>query len=146
MTQATWTRRVLAPPSDPQPAPRRPASQSEPEGPQRSLCEPTRAATALHLTPAVGDEPHTTVRISRSRPRYTQPRGLSQRASRARPASRQQQKVDKCVVRTRAARRAMLAPWVSIWHRARRKSTFGMVWKVAGSAKCARCAFDSPPI
>ena len=34
----------------------RPASQSEPEGPQRSLCEPTRAATALHLTPAVGDE------------------------------------------------------------------------------------------
>ena len=33
--------------------------------------------------------------------------------------------------------RAMLALWVSIWRRARRKSTFGMAWKVAGSAKCA---------
>jgi len=37
----------------------------------------------------------------------------------------------------------MLALWVSTWRRARRKSTFGMVWKVAGSAKCARCAFES---
>ena len=36
--------------------------------------------------------------------------------------------------------------WVSIWRRARRKSTFGMAWKVAGSAKCATCAFESLPI
>ena len=42
--------------------------------------------------------------------------------------------------------RAMLALWVSIWRRARRKSTFGIAWKVAGSAKCATCAFESPPI
>ena len=71
MAPATGIHGVLAPPGDPQPAPRRPASQSEPEGPQRSLCEPTRAATALDLTPAVGDEPHTTVRISRSRRRWS---------------------------------------------------------------------------
>ena len=42
--------------------------------------------------------------------------------------------------------RAMLALWVSIWRRARRESTFGMAWKVAGSAKCATCAFESLPI
>ena len=39
--------------------------------------------------------------------------------------------------------RAMLALWVSVWRRARRESTFGMAWKVAGSAKCATCAFES---
>ena len=70
MAPATGIHGVLAPPGDPQPAPRRPASQSEPEGPQRSLFEPTRGTTVLHLTTAVGDEPHTTVRISKSRRRW----------------------------------------------------------------------------
>ena len=50
------------------------------------------------------------------------------------------------VVRTRAAREPCFALWVSVWRRARRRSTFGIAWKVAGSAKCARCAFDSPPM
>ena len=35
------------------------------------------------------------------------------------------------------------ALWVNVWRRARRESTFGMAWKVAGSAKCATCAFES---
>ena len=58
-------------PGPPHDSRQRPASQSEPEGPQRSLCEPTRGTTVLHLTPANGNKPHTTVRISTSRPRET---------------------------------------------------------------------------
>ena len=46
-----------------------------------------------------------------------------------------------CRQKERSAR-AKLALWVSIWRRARRESTFGMAWKVAGSAKCAICAFE----
>ena len=146
MTQATWTRRVLAPPGDPQPAPRRPASQSEPEGPQRSLCEPTRAATALDLTPAVGDEPHTTVRISRSRRRWS-PTSMPESKEIARTSCEQTTAESGQMCRqNESSARAMLALWVSIWRRARRKSTFGIAWKVAGSAKCARCAFESPPM
>ena len=143
MAPATGIHGVLAPPGDPQPAPRRPASQSEPEGPQRSLCEPTRAATALHLTPAVGDEPHTTVRISRSRRRWS-PTSMPESKEIARTSCEQTTAESGQMCRqNESSARAMLALWVSIWRRARRKSTFGMAWKVAGSAKCATCAFES---
>ena len=124
----------------------RPASQSEPEGPQRSLCEPTRGATALHLTPASGNEPHTTKRISKSRRRWN-PTTMSESKDIARTTCEQTTAESGQMCRqNESSARAMLALWVSIWRRARRKSTFGIVWKVAGSAKCARCAFDSPPM
>ena len=121
----------------------RPASQSEPEGPQRSLCEPTRGATALHLTPASGNEPHITVSISRSRPRKS-PTSRSESKDIARTTCEQTTAESGQMCRqNESSARAMLALWVSIWRRARRKSTFGMAWKVAGSAKCATCAFES---
>ena len=143
MTQATWTRRVLAPPGDPQPAPRRPASQSEPDGPQRSLCKPTRGTTALHLAAANGDKPHTTVRIATRRPRET-PALMSESKDIARTTCEQTAAESGQMCRqNESSARAMLALWVSIWRRARRKSTFGMAWKVAGSAKCATCVFES---
>ena len=124
----------------------RPASQSEPEGPQRSLCEPTRGATALHLTPASGNEPHTTKRISKSRRRWN-PTTMSESKEIARTSCEQTTAESGQMCRqNESSARAMLALWVSIWRRARRKSTFGIAWKVAGSAKCARCAFDSPPM
>ena len=146
MAPATGIHGVLAPPGDPQPAPRRPASQSEPEGPQRSLCEPTRGATALHLTPAVGDEPHTTVRISRSRRRWS-PASMPESKEIARTSCEQTTAESGQMCRqNESSARAMLALWVSVWRRARRESTFGMAWKVAGSAKCATCAFESLPI
>ena len=71
MTQSTGPHRLMASPDHPHDTRQRPASQREPEGPQRSLCEPTRAATALRLTPASGHKPHITVRISKSRPRWS---------------------------------------------------------------------------
>ena len=146
MAPATGIHGVLAPPGDPQPAPRRPASQREPEGPQRSLFEPTRGTTVLHLTTAVGDEPHTTARISKSRRRWN-PTTMSESKDIARTSCEQTTaESGQSVVSTRAARRAILALWVSIWRRARRKSTFGIAWKVAGSAKCATFAFESLPI
>ena len=143
MAPATGIHGVLAPPGDPQPAPRRPASQSEPEGPQRSLCEPTRAATALRLTPASGHKPHITVRISKSRPRWS-PTSMPESKEIARTSCEQTTAESGQMCRqNESSARAMLALWVSIWRRARRKSTFGMAWKVAGSAKCATCAFES---
>ena len=146
MAPATGIHGVLAPPGDPQPAPRRPASQSEPEGPQRSLCEPTRGTTVLHLTPASGNEPHITKRISRSRRRWN-PTLRSESKDIARTTCEQTTAESGQMCRqNESSARAMLALWVSIWRRARRKSTFGMAWKVAGSAKCARCAFESPPM
>ena len=137
MTQSTGPHRLMASPDHPHDTRQRPASQSEPEGPQRSLCEPTRGATALHLTPASGNEPHTTKRISKSRRRWN-PTTMSESKDIARTSCEQTTaESGQSVVSTRAARRAILALWVSIWRRARRKSTFGMAWKVAGSAKCA---------
>ena len=146
MAPATGIHGVLAPPGDPQPAPRRPASQSEPDGPQRSLCKPTRGTTALHLAAANGDKPHTTVRIATRRPRET-PALMSESKDIARTTCEQTAAESGQMCRqNESSARAMLALWVSVWRRARRESTFGMAWKVAGSAKCATCAFDSPPM
>ena len=146
MTQSTGPHRLMASPDHPHDTRQRPASQREPEGPQRSLCEPTRAATTLHLTPAVGDEPHTTVRISRSRRRWS-PTSMPESKEIARTSCEQTTAESGQMCRqNESSARAMLALWVSIWRRARRKSTFGIAWKVAGSAKCATCAFESLPI
>ena len=110
------------------------------------LCEPTRDATALHLTPASGNEPHTTKRISKSRRRWN-PTTMSESKDIARTTCEQTTAESGQMCRqNESSARAMLALWVSIWRRARRKSTFGIAWKVAGSAKCARCAFESPPM
>ena len=49
----------------------RPVVQDRPRGDRNGTSPTARAATALHLTPASGNEPHITVRISRSRPRYS---------------------------------------------------------------------------
>ena len=126
------------------------AASREPKRAERApalpICEPTRAATALHLTPTSGDEPHTTVRISRSRRRWN-PTTMSESKEIARTTCEQTAAESGQMCRkNESSARAMLALWVSIWRRARRKSTFGMAWKVAGSAKCARCAFESPPM
>jgi len=124
----------------------RPVVQDRPRGDRDGTSPTARAATALHLTPASGNEPHITVRISRSRPRYS-PTSRSESKGIARTTCEQTTAESGQMCRqNESSARAMLALWVSIWRRARRKSTFGMVWKVAGSAKCARCAFDSPPI
>ena len=146
MTQSTGPHRLMASPDHPHDTRQRPASQREPEGPQRSLCEPTRAATALHLTPASGNEPHTTKRISKSRRRWN-PTTMSESKDIARTTCEQTAAESGQMCRqNESSARAMVTQWVSIWRRARRKSTFGIAWKVAGSAKCARCAFDSPPM
>ena len=49
----------------------RPVVQSRPGGDRDGTSANTRATTALRLTPASGNEPHITVRISRSRPRWS---------------------------------------------------------------------------
>ena len=107
----------------------------------RSLYVSQRAA--LHLTPASGNEPHTTKRISKSRRRWN-PTTMSESKDIARTTCEQTAADSGQMCRqNESSARAMLALWVSIWRRARREATFGMTWKVAGSAECATCAFES---
>ena len=110
------------------------------------LCELTRGATALHLMPASVNKPHITVRISKSRSRWS-PTSMPESKEIARTSCEQTTAESGQMCRqNESSARAMLALWESVWRRARRESTFGMAWKVAGSAKCATCAFDSPPM
>ena len=121
----------------------RPVVQSRPGGDRDGTSTTARAATALHLTPASGNEPHTTKRISKSRRRWN-PTTMSESKDIARTTCEQTAAESGQMCRqNESSARAMLALWVSVWRRARRESTFGMAWKVAGSAKCATCAFES---